>query len=97
MEKISASHFKTHFGNVLDRASQGALRIERRGRDATVLLSAEAYDSLKRQAALAADEGDAAMERLAAFARGESRPTDALHDDLRGSAILSKHTKHWRS
>ena len=96
MEKVSASHFKTHFGDVLDRASHGVLRIERRGRDATVLLSAEAYDALKRQAALAANEEDAAMERLAAFALGEPRPVETLRDDARGSAILNKHTKHWK-
>ena len=97
MEKVNASYFKTHFGTVLDRATRWPVRIERRGRGAAVLLSEEAYEALQHRAALAVDEEEEALARLAAFAHGNAPDLDSLEEDLRGSAILKKHGKHWKS
>lgn len=96
MDKINASYFKTHFGSVLDRASREAVRIERRGRGATILMPEEAYESMKHRAALAADDEAAALARLGALAAGDAFDMDKLRKDPRASAVLRKHAKHWQ-
>lgn len=91
MRSYTASYFKTHFGAVLDRAGLEPVRIERRGREAAVLIPESHYREIHRRALANWDDSNAALERLKALAGGPEAATDALKTDTRASAILRKH------
>lgn len=93
MESVKASYFKNHFGAVLDRAGERAVRIERRGREPAVLISESAYRAM-RQRRLQSDTQQSAMVRLRQLASGEPVNTKALAEDPRAAAILNKHARH---
>lgn len=93
MESVKASYFKNHFGAVLDRAGERAVRIERRGREPAVLISEAEYRAM-RQRRLQSEAQQSAMARLRELATGASVDMDRLGADTRASAILKKHSKH---
>lgn len=94
MESIKATYFKTHFGAVLDRVGEQAIRIERRGRSPAVLISESQYRTIKQQAMSGSGEQTAALKRLEALASGRSADFDELAGDIRAAAILKKHGQH---
>lgn len=94
MKSVKASYFKTHFGAVLDEASHRVLRIQRRGREATVLLSEQEYTQLKRRSSTSAQEEAEALQRLAVLAEATPVEFGAALQDVRTTAILSKHGRH---
>lgn len=91
MDSVNASYFKTHFGEVLGRSSRKAVRITRRGHDASVLISEEAYREMQKRAARPPEEALAALQRLQLLADTPPDMPDAQHGDLRTRAILAKH------
>lgn len=93
MKSYTASYFKTHFGSVLDRAGLEPIRIERRGRDATVLIPESEYRSLRGRALSAEENPDAALARLEALALGREAAIAPLKADPRSAAILRKHAR----
>lgn len=50
MAEISATDAKNKFGQVLEMAQAGPVRIQKNGRDVAVVLSAEQYAALQRAA-----------------------------------------------
>jgi prevent-host-death family protein len=89
MDTINASTFKTHFGEVLTKASRGAVRITRRGVGAYVLLPESEYESLKQRAHQLSGRQQQALERLGSLA-DQTVDTSRLTSE-RARAILSKH------
>ncbi|MCR6634058.1 type II toxin-antitoxin system Phd/YefM family antitoxin [Devosia sp.] len=49
MTEISATEAKNKFGQVLEMAQAGPVRIQKNGRDVVVMLSAEQYAALQEQ------------------------------------------------
>ncbi|WP_233246047.1 type II toxin-antitoxin system Phd/YefM family antitoxin [Coraliomargarita sinensis] len=94
MDSVKASYFKNHFGAVLDRAGQRAIRIERRGRAPAILISEAEYRAMQQRSLSSADQ-NAAMEGLRALAKqaGVADLTQ-MSVDPRAKAILKKHAKH---
>lgn len=64
MAEISATEAKNKFGQVLEMAQAGPVRIQKNGRDVAVVLSAEQYAAL--QAANGAPKVRPAIEELMA-------------------------------
>lgn len=50
MNTVTATEAKNRFGQVLDMAQAGPVRIQKSGRDVAVVLSAEQYATLTAQA-----------------------------------------------
>ncbi len=50
MSTVTATEAKNRFGQVLDMAQAGPVRIQKSGRDVAVVLSAEQYATLTAQA-----------------------------------------------
>lgn len=91
METFNASYFKTHFGEVLNRTGRRPLRITRRGREASVLLSESEYLELQRRASRPTAAQVDALQRLQSLAAQKSTDPAGLIHDARAKAILSKH------
>jgi PHD/YefM family antitoxin component YafN of YafNO toxin-antitoxin module len=91
MKSYTASYFKTHFGAVLDRAGVEPIRIERRGRDSTIIIPESEYRDIRNQALAAGKQPNAALERLRALALGPEAKFKPLKADFRATAILNKH------
>lgn len=96
MESVKASYFKNHFGAVLDRAGQRAVRIERRGRPPAILISEEEYKAIRLHRLRSPDQ-QSAMQRLRALAEQSAANTEAIAEDTRAAAILKKHSQHLNS
>lgn len=96
MESVKASYFKNHFGAIMDRAGERAVRIERRGREPAVLISESAYRAM-RQRRLQSESQQSAMARLRQLATGGSVDINDLSSDARAAAILEKHSKHTKA
>lgn len=94
METVNASYFKTHFGDILTRASTGVVRITRRGMNASVLMPEAEYRELKRKAARPALEEEEALQRLRHLAETVPEGQERLLSDVRARAILDKHASH---
>lgn len=91
MKSYSASYFKTHFGAVLDRAGVEPVRIERRGRQPSVLIPESEFHRLQASAVTADAHPEAALARLQALSRSPEVVFERLRDDPRAAAILRKH------
>jgi prevent-host-death family protein len=91
MKSYTASYFKTHFGAVLDRASLEPVRIERRGRESSVLIPESEYREIRRWALADGEASDAPLERLKSLALGPEVDITHLRSDPRAAAILGKH------
>lgn len=91
MKSYSASYFKTHFGAVLDRAGAEPIRIERRGREAAVLIPESEYREIRSKALSGVEHPDSALARLKALALGPEAKFGHLRSDPRAAAILRKH------
>jgi prevent-host-death family protein len=96
MESVKASYFKNHFGAVLDRVSERAVRIERRGRAPAILLSESEYRAMRARKLTTLEQRNS-MARLRKLASGEPVALDSLAEDPRAAAILEKHSKHLES
>ena len=92
METVNASYFKTHFGEILGRASQRAVRITRRGRDASVLIPESEYIDLQSKASRPSASEVSALRRLQSLADTELEFSDLMAEDPRAKAILAKHS-----
>ncbi|MCC5850367.1 MAG: type II toxin-antitoxin system Phd/YefM family antitoxin [Verrucomicrobia bacterium] len=92
MDSVNASYFKTHFGEVMGRASRRAVRITRRGRDAAVLISEEEYHQLQRRAVRPSAAESSALHRLQRLADTSPESLENLTGDPRAEAILAKHS-----
>lgn len=92
METVIASYFKTHFGEVLNRANRHALRITRRGREAAILLSEAEYQELQRKASRPSTAQADALKRLQSLAAKKPGSQANLAHDPRAAAILAKHS-----
>lgn len=92
METCNASYFKTHFGEVLNKTSRRPLRITRRGREASVLLSEAEYLDLQRRASRPSAAQVDALQRLQTLAAKKAADPAKLSGDSRAEAILSKHS-----
>jgi prevent-host-death family protein len=92
METVNASYFKTHFGEILGKATRRPVRITRRGGEASVLLTEADYEQLRQRAARPAAEESEALLRLQRLSK---RTPDLKHleNDIRAQAIVSKHAK----
>jgi prevent-host-death family protein len=99
MKTVNASHFKAHFGSVLDEADKKPVRIARRGRPAAILVSEKDYRKLAEK-----DEGPnqkkkAAVKRL--FETIENTTPEfseeglraSVKGDPRGEAIVEKYLR----
>lgn len=95
MDTVNASHFKTHFGEVLNAALQKPVRVKRRGHPANVILPESEYQELVEQSARANLSRKA--DALKALQRWTEKPVEQrdLSGDERAEAILAKHAKHW--
>lgn len=91
MKSYTASYFKTHFGAVLDRAGIEPVRIERRGRQPSVLVPESEFRRMQAQALTSDADPEAALSRLQALAHGPEVDLGQLKDDPRAAAILRKH------
>lgn len=97
METVNASHFKTHFGEVLNAALAEPVLVERRGQPATVLISETEYRALQERAFESQEsEKSKAFEEMDSWANEEIQLKD-LSGDLRAEAIIAKHGRHWRN
>lgn len=92
MDSVKASYFKNHFGAVLDRAGERAVRIERRGREPAILISEAEYRAM-RQRKLKTGGQESAMGRLRELATGAPIDLNGWEQDPRAAAILKKHIK----
>lgn len=92
MKSYSASYFKMHFGAVLDHAGMEAVRIERRGRQAAVIITEAEYRQLRRKASLGNQDPDSAVSRLRSMALGTEVNLSSLKSDPRAQTILQKHS-----
>ena len=96
METVNASHFKTHFGEVLNLASERPVRVKRRGQPATVLLAEDEYQELKQQAfKVQSSQKEKALENLQEWISTPIELKDVTGDE-RAEAIIAKHGKHWQ-
>lgn len=93
MKSFTASYFKTHFGSVLDRAGVEPVRVERRGRDATILIPESEYRAMRNRMRSTETDPDSAMERLRDLAFGPETSLESLETDPRSAAILRKHVR----
>ncbi|MEM1223113.1 MAG: type II toxin-antitoxin system Phd/YefM family antitoxin [Verrucomicrobiota bacterium] len=96
METINASHFKTHFGEVLNLASDRPVRVKRRGQPSTVLIAEEDYQKLMQQASkIESTKKAQALENLRTWVNTSIELKDIAGDE-RAEAIMAKHGKHWK-
>jgi antitoxin Phd len=61
MKSFSASDAKNRFGQLLDMAQAGPVRVQRQGRDVAIVMSPEEY---RRMAEAARGRGNPAVEKL---------------------------------
>jgi PHD/YefM family antitoxin component YafN of YafNO toxin-antitoxin module len=92
MKSYTASYFKTHFGAVLDRAGIAPVRIDRRGREPSVIIPESEYRELKTRARGNTSPSNLALERLKSMALGIEEDIETLKSDTRSAAILKKHS-----
>ena len=91
MKSYKASYFKTHFGAVLDRSGVEPVRIERRGREPSVLIPESEYRQMRGLALSGGTDPEAPLERLKSLALGAEADYEKLKSDSRAAAILRKH------
>lgn len=92
MKSYKASYFKAHFGAVLDRASLEPVRIERRGREPSVIIPESKYRALRGQVATDAENPETAFSRLKDLALGPEADLSHLQTNPRAASILRKHS-----
>lgn len=61
MKSLSASEAKNRFGQLIDMAQAGPVRVQRRGRDVAIVMSPEEF---RRMTEAARGRGNLAVERL---------------------------------
>ncbi|NBB78446.1 MAG: hypothetical protein GVY36_03240 [Verrucomicrobia bacterium] len=92
MKSYKASYFKAHFGAVLDHAGFEPVRIERRGREPSVVIPESKYRALRGRGLPDGERPEAAVSRLRDLALGPEVGLDQSEVDLRSEAILRKHS-----
>lgn len=92
MKSYKASYFKAHFGAVLDHAGFEPVRIERRGREPSVVIPESKYRALRGQALPDGEHPDTALSRLRELALGPEAGLAQSEADLRSAAIMQKHS-----
>ena len=75
MQTTTAREAKNHFGQLLDSAQRGPVRITKNGRIVTVMLSIEQYQRLR---GAAWDRLARAMDTMSAEAAGQGLTDDTL-------------------
>lgn len=76
----------------MDYAGMEPVRIERRGRDATVLIPESEYRKLRNRIFAGENSPNAALARLKAMALGSEATVKKSKLNARSAAILSKHS-----
>jgi PHD/YefM family antitoxin component YafN of YafNO toxin-antitoxin module len=92
MKSYKASYFKAHFGAVLDRAGLEPVRIERRGREPSVVIPESKYRALRGQILTGSERPETALSRLKDLALGPEADLGSLPGEPRAAAILQKHS-----
>jgi prevent-host-death family protein len=79
MQVFTANEAKTHFGEFIDQAQKGPVRVTRRDRVVAVMVSAEDYEAMR---AFYADRLQHTLIRTAAHASAQGMTAEALADLL---------------
>lgn len=79
IQTFTANEAKTHFGEFIDRAQRGPVRVTRRHRVVGVLVSAEDYEAMR---AFYADRLQATLIRTGEYASAQGLTPQALAELL---------------
>lgn len=79
IQTFTANEAKTHFGEFLDRAQRGPVRVTRRDRVVGVLVSAEDYEAMR---AFYTNRLQSTLAQTADFASSQGLTPEALTDLL---------------